>query len=139
MTPTHSSTSRPARGIPSTRITRVPGDRPHAIAFTAVLDDQVIGTFATHAAAQEALDAARYAHLRRQPAPVPSRPLSGADLAALWAHDRAATVRFLAGLAPTELGMQALLHSQWLQTAHGRTVDPLELVQRYQRILTVAR
>jgi hypothetical protein len=134
MTHIHSST---AGDFPTTRIERVPGERPHTFEFDVYVDGSVIGTYATRAAAQEALDEYRYERLRRQPAPLPTRPMCGAELAALWAADRDAALRFLAALTPIQLGAQAMLHSRWLWQAHGKVVEPVEIVRRYQHALAM--
>jgi hypothetical protein len=101
------------------------------------VDGSIIGTYTTRAVAQEALDEYRYEHLRRQPAPLPTRPICGDELAALWAADRDTALRFLASLTPVQLGAQAILHSRWLWQAHGKIVDPLEIGRRYQQALAV--
>jgi hypothetical protein len=132
MTPIHSST---AGDIPTTRIERVPGERPRTFEFDVYVDGSVIGTYTTRAAAQEALDEDRYERLRRQPAPLPTRPMCGDELAALWAADRDAALRFLASLTPVQLGAQAMLYSRWLWQAHGRSIDPLEIGRWYQQAL----
>lgn len=134
MTHIHSST---AGDIPTTRIERVPGERPHTFEFDVYVDGRVIGTYTTRAAAQEALDEYRYEHLRRQSAHLPSEPLSGDELAALWKHDRHSALGFLADLSPGDLIVQALIHSQWLRQTRGTLLEPAEIVRRYQRALAV--
>lgn len=119
------------------RIERVAGERPHTVEFDAYVDGRVIGSFASHAAAQEALDDYVYDRLRFPHAKLPTAPLSGDELAALWASDRNAALRFLADLSPGDLIVQALIHSQWLRQTRGTLLEPAEIVRRYQRALAV--
>jgi hypothetical protein len=68
---------------------------------------------------------------------LPYEPLSGEELASLWASDRDAALRFLAELSPGDLIVQALLHSQWLLQTRGKLIEPVEIVRRYQRAIAV--
>jgi hypothetical protein len=121
----------------TTHIERVPGERPHTVAFDAYVDGSVLGSFPTRAAAQEALDEHRYDRLLRQQPLLPDEPLSGSELATLWASDRNAALRFLAELSPGDLVVQALRHSQWLLQQHNTLIEPVEIVRRYQQAVAV--
>jgi hypothetical protein len=88
-------------------------------------------------AAQGALDEYRYDRLRRPSPLLPNEPLSGEELAALWASDRDAALRFLAELSPGDLVVQALRHSQWLLQQHNKLIEPVEIVRRYQQAMAV--